>query len=96
MSYRTVATWPPEWTWRAGKIKRHVGRREFGVLKEVIASIVAPENRIFLIIEHEDNEYMGCLLFDDTVFCSEVFVLLRQHVGDTLEHIGSVDLSRLL
>ncbi|HEY1266145.1 MAG TPA: hypothetical protein VGH16_02735 [Candidatus Binatia bacterium] len=92
MSYRSVANWPPAWVARARKNEQEV-RGEIGVLKDVIPSIVPPTTRIFLIVEHEDSEYMGCLLFDDPAFCGDIFRILQTHRGWTIRDIGSLDLS---
>jgi len=92
MSYRTLANWPPVWIWRGGDNKQEV-RGEIGVLIDVIPSIVPPSNRIFLVIEHEDSQYMGCLLFDDPSFCRDVFRLLQAHLGLSIRDIGGLDLS---
>jgi hypothetical protein len=57
---------------------------------------VPPTTRIFLIVEHEDNEYMGCLLFDDPSFCRDIFRILQTYRGSTIRDIGSLDLSSML
>jgi len=95
MSYRTLANWPPAWIWRGGDNKQEVGG-EIGILKEVTPSIVPPSNRIFLVVEHEGSEYMGCLLFDDPSFCRDIFRLLQAHLGLSIREIGDLDLSHSL
>src|SRR5262245_16086889 len=89
MSYRGLANWPPVWTWRAGGgTEDKKARGEVGVLKEVILSAVEPRSRIFLIIDHENEEYMGCLLFSDLRFCQQIFQLLKDRIGDRIADIG--------
>jgi hypothetical protein len=72
-------------------------RGEIGVLKEIVPSILFPSSsRFFLIMEHEDKEYMGCLIFDDASFCRDIFRILRAHTGSTIADIGGLDVSCLL
>ena len=95
MSYRGISPWPPQWLWRCGESLKEV-RGEIGILKKVIPSAMSPRDRIFLIIEHEVNEYMGCLMISDRAFRRQILNLLQAHCGNTLEQIGGLDLSHLL
>jgi hypothetical protein len=95
MSYRGLANWPPVWTWRGGGAENRRVRGEVGVLKDVILSAVEPRSRIFLIVEHENEEYMGCLLFSDSRFCDQIFQLLKDHSGQRIIDIGSLDVGHL-
>jgi len=52
-----------------------------------------PPNRCFLHISYEGSEYLGCLLFDDLVFCSQVMELLKAHCNRTIAEIGSLDVT---
>lgn len=45
-------------------------------------------------MEHEGNEYMGCLLFSDSQFCQQICELLRAHCGKSLEEIGDLEISQ--
>jgi hypothetical protein len=95
MSYRGKPNWAPVWVWRRGPKKKEIPpRTEIGVLRQVRRSRVKPE-ALFLIIEHEANEYMGCLLFDNRGSCRWIHSVLRQHRGYRIEDIGSLDVSRL-
>jgi hypothetical protein len=51
---------------------------------------------LFLIITHEGNDYTGCLMFKDRVFCTQIYTLLTQHIGDCVKDIGSLDVSHFL
>jgi hypothetical protein len=51
--------------------------------------------RFFLIMEHEKLEYIGCLLFSDQTVCRQIYGVLQDQCGHTLEEIGSLDLSEL-
>ena len=46
-------------------------------------------------MEYEDSAYLGCLLLSDGAFCEQLFKLLQQNVGRSIEDIGSLDLSYL-
>ena len=48
--------------------------------------------RVFLIIEHEGTEYIGCLMFDDVIFCEKVANRLPAFQGLPLEIIGSSEI----
>jgi hypothetical protein len=50
----------------------------------------------FLYIEHEASTYLGCLLIDDEVFCSQIANLLKCHYNHPIAEIGSLDLSYTL
>jgi hypothetical protein len=95
MSYRGAANWPPVWNWRGGEYRKEA-RGEVGTLTEVIPSGVKPADSFFLIIEYEDCQYMGCLIFTDRAFCRQMFTLLHAYRGCTIQHIGGLDLSHLL
>jgi hypothetical protein len=95
ISYRGAHAWPPTWLWRDGETKKDV-HGEIGILKEIIPSLITPIDRLFLIVEHERNEYLGCLVFTDRDFCQQILDLLQAHQGRTIEYIGGLDLSQLL
>ena len=46
-----------------------------GILKNVIRSKMKPLNRLYLTIEHEGEEYLGALLFDDQFACQRTYKL---------------------
>jgi hypothetical protein len=93
MTYRGINNWPPSWTWRGGE-ENIRPKGEVGILRDVFLSRVEPQSRLFLIIEHEQQEYMGCLLFNDRTFCGQICELLKAHCGRTIAEIGSLDASR--
>jgi hypothetical protein len=93
MSYRGIPNWPPAWVW-IGVGENQYLQGEIGCLQRVTLSTDPP--RIFLVTEHEGAEYIGCLLFDDRVFCLQICHLLEDHRGYPLQRIGELDLSRTL
>ncbi len=92
MSYRGLRNWPPIWTWRGGEGTDHRPRGEIGILRDVFLSRVEPRSRIYLIIEHENEEYMGSLLFVDPTFCAQICELLNKHRGSRVADLGNLDI----
>jgi hypothetical protein len=39
------------------------------------------------------KEYVGALLFEDPLFCREIYTLLIEHCGKPIQHIGEIDIS---
>jgi hypothetical protein len=95
MSYQGAPNWPPSWTWRAGPTIRRI-HGEVGTLKEVVRGTTRPMDRIFLIIQLDENEYLGTLLFEDLSFCRQIYTLLLSYCGHPLSEIGDPGLSHLL
>jgi hypothetical protein len=71
-------------------------RGEIGILKDIVPSGIRPLQHFFLIMELNQCEYMGPLLFDDPAFCGQLFALLPPHCGARMQDVGSIDLSGLL
>jgi hypothetical protein len=91
LSYKGFRSWPPMWAWRGGNKYTHaVG--EVGVLKQVIAPTMDPWDRCFLIMEHDDQEYRGTLLVEDSRLCREVYKVLVEHCGEPIQQIAEIDL----
>ena len=44
-------------------------------------------------MEHEGRMYTGALLFDDAVFCEQIFDLLETCIGRSIKEIGGLDVS---
>jgi hypothetical protein len=91
MSYRGHAMWPPIWVYGLGAKTEKQPRGEVGLLKEVRYYATKP-GRLFLTIDHEGEEYTGCLLLDDDQFCAKLAELLKNHYGARLDDIGSLDI----
>ena len=95
MSYRGVVNWPPAWVWLDGPKEEHP-KGELGILKSVLLSKMDQANRCFLLVCYENSSYLGCLLFDDHSFCSQVVKILQSHCNCSIAEIGSLDLSHTL
>lgn len=90
MSHLGLPNWPPAWIWIGGdENKRPKG--EVGILQDVMLSTVESSSRCYLIIEHDRAVYMGSLLFDDNSFCAQLFALLRDYCGHSIQQIGGLD-----
>ena len=95
MSYRGVRNWPPVWTLAArnGSVLTLMG--EVGVLKYVHSNSLM-SNKCFLVIDFQDEAYIGSLIFKDHSFCDQISHLLRDHIGRSIKDIGDLDLSSTL
>ena len=95
LSYRGIPSWPPVWLWTAvQEDKKPIG--EVGTLSEVRLSLIEPPNKCFLLIDHDEAVYMGCLLINDLAFCAQIAQLLQGYYGYSIRDIGDIDLSRTL
>ena len=88
-------TWPPVWWARADREKNQL-RGEIGTLKSVKLYNIQPADRLYLLIEYEEAEYLGILLIEDYALCQQLFSLIAQHNGRTIAEIGDIDLSHTL
>ena len=94
ITYRGLHSWPPTWTPADPKRGLKSLRGEIGRLKYVLSG--GTPGRFFLIIEHEGQTYVGCLLFHDRIFCAEMSAIIQSHAGFTTKGIGDLDLSGTL
>jgi hypothetical protein len=93
MNHRTIKTWPPVWVWIGGsKDKKPKG--EVGTLKDV-RRYEANTNRCFLVIEHEQELYVGCIHLENRLLCDELYELLTKEIGQSLASIGALDIDAL-
>jgi hypothetical protein len=84
------ANWPPVWTQRRiDGFKAQTG--EVGALIYVYAA--SGSHKCDLVIEYENENYTGTLLFDSARFCQQFADLLRQHIGKPIKDIGDLDVS---
>jgi hypothetical protein len=83
MNFAGYPNWPPIWISGAGSetYKKTLG--EVGILIGVILNEAAPD-RLFLTMEIKSEQYMGCLAFDDHVFCRQLYIFLQDHIGKSI------------
>ena len=97
MSRGPIYNWPPVWT-QSSRDNTYLGgtktlRGEVGVLRYVNSRI---SNKCFLVIEHERERYVGCLIFSDLSFCALMRSVLQTHLGRPIQEIGDLDVSHTL
>ena len=95
MTYKGIRSWPPGWVWLDGP-KEEQPKGEVGILRSVLLSKMHQAKRCFLLMSFEGSSYLGCLLFDDHVFCSQIVSVLQKHCNQLIAEIGSLDLSSIL
>ena len=89
-----IHEWPPVWISLSGKTERISGK-EVGTLTEVRASISRSDG-IVLIMNYNDHKYGAILIFSDAAFRRQLFELLKDCVGLTIQQVGDIDLSHTL
>ena len=95
MNFAGYANWPPIWVSGAGSETHKNNSGEVGTLIGVILNPAAPD-KLFLRMEIESERYMGCLAFNDHVFCRHLYIFLQDHIGKSIKEIGHLDLSYTL
>lgn len=89
VAYRGYSMWPPIWVGISVRGQSPPG--EAGHLREVRAYPDKPR-RIFLTMEHAGAHYVGCLLFDEQIYCERVAEVLRRCCGMLIKEIGDLDI----
>jgi hypothetical protein len=87
-----MRNWPPTWLWRGGSEDTRPNG-EVGFLTDVILSNIDPPTTCFLIMQHMGAEYIGCLSFEDSAFCREIYRVLSGYCGNPIDEIGDIDIS---
>ena len=90
-----LCSWPPVWWARADLEKKQLCG-EIGILKAVQPYDIQPADRFYLLIEHEESEYLGILVIEDYALCQQVFNLIAKHCGRTIGEVGDIDPSHTL
>ena len=86
-----ISNWPPVWTHPTKEGTKRING-EVGVLRYVHSSDQASK-KCYLVTEYDRDHYVGALLFDDSIFCSQVCALLQQHLGRSIKEIGDLEVS---
>jgi hypothetical protein len=92
LNYRGISSWLPAWSWIDGGDDKHPTGK-IGILRTTLLSKIQPTSRCFLLISYEGSSYIGCLLFDDYVFCDQVTKLLQRYCNRPIAEIASIDLA---
>jgi hypothetical protein len=85
-----VFSWPPLWTGVKEK-GHHTLTGEIGTLRYVYANQVV-WTKCYLVIEHERENYVGCLFFTSHNLSKQIISLLQRHIGQTIKEIGNLDI----
>lgn len=94
MSYRGLTNWPPIWTRARSNVVKTV-RGEVGVLAYVHSNAQS-SSRCYLIMDYEDETYVGTLIFGDQAFCKQITDLLRLYLKHPIKDIGDLEISHTL
>ena len=93
MKHQTATTWPPAWVWIGGtRDKKPKG--EVGLLQDV-RRYEADTNRCFLVIEHEQELYSGCIHLGNRLLRDKIYELLSDEIGHSIATIGAMDIDAL-
>ena len=95
MNFAGYPNWPPIWVSAAGSKTYKKTSGEVGILLGLIFNKAAPD-RLFLRMENRTGRYLGCLAFNDHVFCRQLSIFLQDHIGKSIKEIGDLDLSHTL
>ena len=94
LRHNLIHQWPPIWVSLDKKDKRRLIREE-GVLTEVREPL-SRSNGIVLIMDYNNYRYGSILVFSDLAFRGQIFELLKNSVGLSIQQIGDIDLSYTL
>ena len=89
MAFWGYTRWPPIWIESQGTTESTL-RGEIGVLRRALSYPHNPR-QIFLTIEHEGAEYIGCLLMEYEFLGEYMTRLLNDCIGMTIESIGNLE-----
>jgi hypothetical protein len=93
MNHRTIKAWPPTWVWIGGSRDKEP-KGEVGILQDV-RRYKATTNRCFLVIEHDQELYVGCIHLENRLLGDEIYEFLRKEIGQSIAGIGSIDIDAL-
>ena len=82
--------WPPRWNKLISTVPSIVG--EVGVLKFAHCNLRV-SLKCYIVIEHEDNDYVGELIFTDRLFAEKIMTSLRFNIGRTIQEIGNIEIA---
>jgi hypothetical protein len=82
--------WPPIWTNGTRKVGDEA-HGEIGVLRYVHFSN-SNSYKCFLVIEHENEHFVGTLVFHDLALHRQITDLLEHHIGCSTKDIGNLEI----
>ena len=90
MSYGGINIWPPIWK-PAKQGSLNTVKGEVGVLAYAHANPNV-SGKCYLVMEYEDETYVGTLTFESQAFCRKVSDFLNQHPKKPIKEIGDLEL----
>jgi hypothetical protein len=81
------------WVWIGGSRDKEP-KGEVGILRDV-RRYEATTSRCFLVIEHEQELYVGCIHLENRLLGDEIYELLRKEIGQSIPRIGAIDIDAL-
>jgi hypothetical protein len=95
VAFRGQHSWTPAWICFAGEANADA-KGEIGILRAVrwASRTTSLPDRCFLIVEHENALYIGCLFFDGESVCQRVFLKIQSHIGESIQQIGGLTLPK--
>ena len=94
LNHRGLPSWPPVWVPFKSDDEKTILRGEIGTLKYTLSNALS--GKCYLLIDHENASYMGCLFCAEVAFCSQIAAALEDNRGRTIKEIGNLDLSSTL
>ena len=92
MVWQGRPNWPPEWVGPHGP-DNPLPQGEVGTLSRVECVSSSPTGpHCFVVMNFNNQEYVGTLNFDEEGFLENIFRTLAAHIGRPLSEIGSLDI----
>lgn len=87
--------WPPNWIRIEGEGNPKL-TGEIGILRSIVRSRLEPLTTCYLTMEFQGCSYLGTLSFRERSLSDQVFELLQQHRGDSIQQIGNLEFRPLM
>ena len=92
MVWQGRPNWPPEWVGPHGP-DNPLPQGEVGTLSRIECVSSSPTGpHCFVVMNFNNQEYVGTLNFDEEGFLENIFRTLAAHIGRPLSEIGSLDI----
>ena len=92
MTYRGSPNWPPDWKGNYGPDNPLPCGEAGNLIRVEPASDILAMPRCFVVMQWNQQEYVGCLSFDDEGFLRQIVDLFGSCTGRSIAEIGSLDI----
>ena len=82
--------WPPNWIRIEGEGSPNL-TGEIGIFRSIALSRLEPLTICYLMMDFQGCSYMGTLSFREGSLSRQVFELLQQHSGESIQQIGYLE-----